>query len=135
MAEGLFNKLADGKEVNAISAGTTAFPGIRPSENAVLIMKDEGLDISKHLSQSLTAELIDQVDLVVAMTKAHQRFAIEISKNPEVAAKKVFLLTEFASHWDFFGMDVEDPIGQPLWAYRNCLEIMRDPIKRLLGAL
>ena len=66
------------------------------------------------------------------MTKAHQRFILEIAKNPEVDSMKVHLLMAFSSRWDFFGVDVEDPIGQALWAYRNCLEMMRDPIKRLI---
>ncbi|MBI1883681.1 MAG: threonylcarbamoyl-AMP synthase [Chlamydiae bacterium] len=136
MAEGLFNKWAgDKKDIKAVSAGTTAFPGIRPSENTILVMRDEEADVSYHLSQSLTPELISSSDLIIAMTKAHQRFILEISKNPEVDSKKVHILMEFASRWDFFGMDVEDPIGQPLWAYRNCLKMMRDPILRLVGTL
>lgn len=136
IAEGLFNHLARGKKsVRAISAGTTAFPGIRPSENAVIVMKDEGIDISNHLSQSLTSELIESADLIIAMTKAHQRFILEIAKNPEVDSRKVHLLMEFSSRWDFFGVDVEDPIGQALWAYRNCLEMMRDPIERLVESV
>jgi tRNA threonylcarbamoyl adenosine modification protein (Sua5/YciO/YrdC/YwlC family) len=136
IAEGLFNHLIrEKKPIHAISAGTTAFPGIRPSENAVIVMRDEGIDISNHLSQSLTPELIEKADLVIAMTKAHQRFILEIAKNPEVDSKKVHLLMAFSSRWDFFGVDVEDPIGQALWAYRNCLEMMRDPIQRLIESV
>ncbi|MBI1869769.1 MAG: threonylcarbamoyl-AMP synthase [Chlamydiae bacterium] len=136
IAEWLFRHFVSGvKEVTTLSAGTTAFPGIRPSENTVLVMKENEVDVSKHLSQSLTPELIEGVDLVIAMTRAHQRFILEISSNPAVDSKKVHLLMEFASRWDFFGVDVEDPIGQPLWAYRNCLEMMRDPIKKIIELL
>ena len=133
MAEGLCNKFAQGKKnVRAISAGTIAIPGIRPSENAVVAMKEEGADISGHRSQPLSAELIDSADIVIAMTRAHRRFTLEIANNFTLDSKKVFLLMEFASRWDFFGVDVEDPIGQPLWAYQNCLGMMRDPIQRLV---
>lgn len=138
MAEGLFSKLVQdkgGKDIQAISAGTTAFPGIRASENTILVMREEGVDISKHLSQPLTQELIANTDLIIAMTRAHQSFIHEISKSPQAESKKVHLLMEFASRWDFFGVDVEDPIGQPLWAYRNCLAMMKDPIQKLVELL
>lgn len=136
MAEGFFNKLVkDQKSVRAISAGTTAFPGIRPSENGVLVMKEQGVDISNHLSQALTPELIASSDLIIAMTRAHQRFILEIAKNPSVDTKKIHLLMNFSSRWDFFGVDVEDPIGQPIWAYQQCFNIMKDPIDKLVKAL
>lgn len=138
IAEGLFNKLIQEKgnpSVRALSAGTIAFPGVRPSENAILVMKEEDVDISNHLSQSLTRELIDVADLVIALTRAHKRFILEIAGNPAADSNKVHLLMDFASRWDFFGVDVEDPIGQPVWAYRNCLNMMKDPIQRLVEML
>ena len=137
MAEGMFNKLIQQKnyDTKGISAGTTAFPGIRPSENAVIVMREEGVNVASHLSQTLSQELIESSDLIIAMTRAHKRFILEISENPEQDAKKVHLLMDFSSRWDFFGVDVEDPIGQPLWAYRSCMEMMRDPMQRLVEVL
>ncbi len=136
IAEGFFNKLVeDKKPVRAISAGTTAFPGIRPSENGVLVMREQGIDISRHLSQALTPELISNSDLIIAMTRGHERFILEIAKQPSFDKAKVHLLMNFSSRWDFFGMDVEDPIGQPIWAYRQCFNMIKDPITRLVEAL
>ena len=136
MAQNLLRKCLEGKKhIQIDSAGTTAYPGMKPSQYATAVMREIGIDIENHLSKPITPELIRENDLIIVMTRAHKRFLLEMSPMPDVDSHKTHLLMDFSSRWDFFGTEVEDPIGQPYWAYENCLEMMKEPIERLAQLL
>ncbi|HOF42959.1 MAG TPA: low molecular weight protein arginine phosphatase, partial [Candidatus Moranbacteria bacterium] len=71
-AAAYLRKLCENRKITDLevnSAGTNTINGMPASENAIIAAKDFGVDLSKHLSTCLSAELIDSSDIVVCMTK------------------------------------------------------------------
>lgn len=101
------------------SAGIAAMTGGRASPDAVTVMQEQGLDVSKHESQPLTDRLIRHADLVLTMTHNH-REAI-LAQWPDAAAR-----THVLGRHDG---DVADPIGMSVAAYRQCAEQIDEYIK------
>jgi protein-tyrosine phosphatase len=74
MAEGLLRRLIAERDLPArvISAGL--YPSGNPATaDAVRAMEERGIDISAHRSRQLDLALVEQADLVVAMTREHVR--------------------------------------------------------------
>jgi glycine hydroxymethyltransferase len=118
MAEGLFRHAVDGRGVFCVlSAGVGAIDGQSPSAHAVRTMRELGIDISKQRSRMLTAELVDQADLILGMTRSH---VDSISLLYPQAAEKSFLLREFDDSLDYYEKDISDPIGGPIEVYKAC---------------
>lgn len=128
MAEGLFRRrIAQRSDIQVQSAGITAPSGMPPSEHSVTATAEVGVDISRQLSQPLTAELVNWANFIFVMTRAHREMIEMIF--PE-AAEKTFLLKEFDESARF-ERDIADPIGMPLEVYRRC----RDEIDRALDGV
>jgi len=70
MAEAVFNELAPQLPVAAaaFSAGVAVYAPSPASALAVQTMDNYGVDITKHISRQLTAEIIEQADAVYCMT-------------------------------------------------------------------
>jgi tRNA threonylcarbamoyl adenosine modification protein (Sua5/YciO/YrdC/YwlC family) len=94
------------------SAGMAAAAGCPPSPEAVQVMREAGLDLSKHESQPASEQLIRTADLILAMTEGHCRSIVE--RWPAAAGRTHLLLPNHA--------DVQDPIGRAVEAYRYCAE-------------
>lgn len=126
MAEGFLNRMLEknGKsvEVKVISAGLHAYGG-SPTAEAIETMRIEGIDISDFMSKQLTEELIEEADLILTMRKQYSDDIL--SRYPE-AEHKVFTLKEFAGETE--NLDVEDPYGEGMRAYRACAK----EIKKIL---
>lgn len=97
------------------SAGTSAVLGGRASGEAVQVLSDMNLDLSRHESQPLTHQLVRQADLILTMTRSHRQWLL--SHWPEAAARTKLLCENQG--------DVADPIGGPPEFYRKCAEQIR----------
>ncbi len=73
------------------------------------------LDMSGHLNQPLTVDLIERADLIFAMAPEHRHKILQMVFE---AADKTYLLKNFPDN-SGMGDKVEDPIGQPLGAYNE----------------
>jgi protein-tyrosine-phosphatase len=105
------------------SAGTSAAPRMRASEEAVELLAKRGIDLSTHRSRPLDAELVRGADHVFAMTAAHRR-AIE-AMLPDAAAKTELL--------DPGGRDIPDPIGGGIEVYRASLAAIELALKERIA--
>jgi arsenate reductase len=65
MAAAWFNRLADPAKARAISAGTS--PGARVHSEVVVVMSEEGFDLSTAGTTRLTRDLAEQVQLLITM--------------------------------------------------------------------
>jgi len=65
MAAAFFNKLADPAKARALSAGTT--PGDRVCPEVVVVMQEEGIDLSDARPKKLTSELAAEAQLLITM--------------------------------------------------------------------
>jgi protein-tyrosine-phosphatase len=123
MAERLFQKLSDekGLGIEAYSAGISAAHGWAASDETVELLRQRGIDASRHQSQPVTPELIAEADLIVAMTDTHEKFFHE--KYPD-AKDKVILSTRFIDGADnaYYKHGIPDPIGMGGQFYQNVFE-------------
>ena len=106
------------------SAGASAWDGSPASDGALLVGMERGLDLSAHRSRQLTPEIIQQADLLLAMSPSHLSRIKEIDPSAQV-----HLLAGFASGTE--GRAIQDPFGADLAAYRETF----DEIERELAGL
>src|SRR5258708_4357195 len=94
MAEGLLrNMLGKHANVEIVSAGVGAIKGQRPSQEAVEVLTEEGIDISHYRSQPVTEAMIEKATMIFTMTSDHR--AVIDALFP-FAMDKTFLLREFS---------------------------------------
>lgn len=136
MAEALFRQLVaerlgcgpdeiDAHGVVVASAGTSAWGGGSASQGALAAMAEVGIDVSGHESQPLTANLVQQADLIWTMTAGHR--AAILAQFPEVGDRVAMLSPD--------RIDVLDPIGGPVETYRACAHQIRAHIEARIDTL
>lgn len=108
------------------SAGVSASQGASASEEAVVVLAEQGLDASGHRSWPLDEGLVDAADLIVVMTADHRRI---VQQQFPKARGRVFLLKSFGHAGR--DEDIADPIGMPLEVYRE----VRDDMNAVLPDL
>jgi len=99
MAEALFRRLLDedtglAGEWTVSSAGLTASPGAPAAPMAVEAMSERGLDLSSHRATLLTADMVEDADLIVTMTNEQKRAILGLDPD---AGDRVFTLKEYIS--------------------------------------
>ena len=110
------------------SAGIYAHKGDAASLNAVLAMKEMGLNLRNHVAVPVTAELIDNSDIILTMTKGQKAALVSLfPKNRE----KVFMLLEYIGQ----NGDVMDPFGGDMNTYRECSLKIAAAIDKLMMKL
>ena len=121
MAETLFRKLVTEKldcrdwelrerGIDVFSAGIAAGESDPAAREAVQIMQEQNLDLSQHLSQQVTAPMLEESTLVLTMTDRHRRVLAD--SRPDLA-DRFHLLNRT-------GDDIADPIGGTLEDCRFC---------------
>jgi len=109
-----------GYSIAVRSAGTNDASGSDASDQALNVMRERGVDMSRHKARHINVEIVDWADLILCMERDHldnlrQRF-------PE-ANGKLHLLTEYCG----CSGDIIDPSGKPTSAFEECagrLEIL-----------
>jgi glycine hydroxymethyltransferase len=131
MAEGLVRDLLKGRtdlQLQVMSAGLGALDGQPPSEFAVRVMAELGIDIAHYRSQSLRVPLVEQADFIFTMTRQQQD---AIQTIYPVATEKIFVLREFEDA-EIIGKDIPDPIGQLPEVYRRTRDQIRAALPSVL---
>ncbi|MFC1511945.1 low molecular weight protein arginine phosphatase [Candidatus Latescibacterota bacterium] len=137
MAEGILKEmLTDEAErsgalppLQVMSAGTHAMDGFNPSEYAVMVAAEEGIDISNYISRFLTGDVVDRADLILTMERDHTEMITHVWPN----ASAVYDLTAFASTPGKMPVttDIHDPIGCGKTIYRNVFSEIKREIERV----
>lgn len=131
MAEALFLKLLQEsaveleQEIEIGSAGLYAMDNLPASEEAIVIMEQEGLDITGHRSRVLNVSMINEADLILTMGMSHRD---EIRDRYPDTGPRVYTLGEYAG---LAGMDIRDPIGGGFAAYQQCVRQLKEIIPRV----
>jgi protein-tyrosine phosphatase len=127
VAEGILrqrlkDEFMDGWTVS--SAGTWAQQERGASHNSVLVMKERGIDIEDHVARGVTAEMLQEADLILCMEGGHaEALTVEFR---EEAGGKVYMLSQMVGHRH----DIDDPYGMELEAY----ERMAQEVEGLIDA-
>lgn len=115
MAEALFKAVVRERGVSDDwwigSAGVSASDGAPATENTQLVAAERGADLSTHLSQRATRDVVEPFSLVLVMDEGHRRALQEAM--PDLAGR-VHLLTEMVGQ----DSDIWDPVGTELENYR-----------------
>ena len=125
MAEGLFKALNGEQKtgLEAISAGIFTNNGMPASENAVIVAKELGADISNHKSQMLNGDIVNDAKYLVCMTGAH--YDQILLKFPNVSDKLFTLLPT----------DIDDPFGGNIDEYRSCASQIKSAVESIIERL
>lgn len=134
MAQGLLRQFLKGchPEIRVLSAGLGTVGGMGPTPETIEVMEAEGVDVSSHLSQPLTPDLVDKADLILVMDRFHLESIVR--RQPE-AKGKIFLLKEFQANELVDDPNIPDPIGQPLEVYEGCLAAIKEAVQRVVAWL
>lgn len=130
MAEKLLKKKIEDKnfvkDFLVFSSGLYAYLGDVSTYEAIKIMKDEyQIDLSTHRATPTSSSNIQDMDLILVMTKSHKDFVINMYPN---LAQKVFLLREYVG----LDGDILDPYGGNLKIYSDCASELNECINLLL---
>ena len=138
------------------SAGTLAWDGAA-HRDAVQVLRERGVDLTGHASQPLTAGLVADADLVLAMARTHLWGVLAYEPD---AGSRTFLLPELVRLGDRVGArsrgepvrdwaarlaaarpdgraggrpedEVSDPIGEPIIMFRVTAERLDDVTARI----
>jgi protein-tyrosine-phosphatase len=115
--------------VQVSSAGTSAWERAPASEGAYLIALERGLDLSSHRARMLTAALVEDADLILAMSEAHARRVEQLG-----GVGKTFSLGEYAGLPEG-QRDVHDPMGGDVAGYRETATVLDDLLTRAVNRL
>ena len=126
MAEGIARDMLsrgapDGITTRVASAGITAAEDMPPTDEAVEVMRERGIDISDHRSRALTPAMVDEAEIVYTMTPSHAQSVMTLAPN---SVHKVHVLDEREG--------VPDPVGQDIGVYRETAERLKTLVEQRL---
>ncbi|KAF1086008.1 Low molecular weight protein-tyrosine-phosphatase YwlE [Sporotomaculum syntrophicum] len=120
------------RDIEFASAGLAALSNGGASCQAVCVLKEMGLDLSRHKSARVGPEDIESAVLVLTMTRAHRDHLKRLMPGD---ANKIFTLAEYAGS----GKDIPDPFGAGLAVYRSVAEeldkLSRAMLRRFIQGL
>ncbi|MEZ6124463.1 MAG: low molecular weight protein arginine phosphatase [Planctomycetaceae bacterium] len=136
MAEAVFRRLASQRlgcpetrlldfGFDAFSAGVAASDSYPASRESIQVLAERGIDLSHHLSQPVTVDMLEKADLVLALTPAHLRMLQDA--RPDLADRMRTLRAD--------GDGISDPIGGSLDEYRQCADEITSCLEDLLDDL
>ncbi len=118
------------KTLKVVSAGISAYGGDPASPNSQRVLESVGLDLSDHVSQRLTQEMVDQSFAIFCMTTMHKLLA-ETQFNP--TCRHLYLMREFLS--GDVDKEIPDPYGQDRAAYEAARDAMVEAVPSILTFL
>ena len=117
------------QHVSVRSAGASAGAGSPAAAAAIEVAAEHDVDLTRHRSRPLTAELVGWADAIIAMSDWHADRAEELG-----ARGKVSLATEFIPGGDPTA-GIPDPIGMDTSVYRETWVVLSDVVEGVLDRL
>jgi protein-tyrosine phosphatase len=120
------------------SAGLAAMRGNGAAPEALEAARELGADLSGHVAQPVTAELVAQADYLVAMTQSHVRALIErypIGGTPTADARTPVFTGSLPRILFPEDGDVADPVGCDSPVYQECARQIAGYLERLIPQL
>jgi protein-tyrosine phosphatase len=118
MAEGILRQALPNR--NVYSAGISALIGKPADPFSVQLMAEQGIDISQHRAQQISASLVSQAELILVMDQEQKKYV----ETQYVGARgKVFRLGEGGK------FDVPDPYREGLDSFRAAYRLIDEGVK------
>jgi protein-tyrosine-phosphatase len=131
MAQGLLRKILKEQgrdDVQILSAGVSTLGGLGATEETIEVMQRESVDVSGHISQPLTRDLVRSAEAIFCMEEFHKELIL--ARSPD-AARKVHLLRPFEHADPDTDPNIPDPIGHPKQVYESCLMTIKEAVERV----
>ncbi|TKJ16565.1 protein-tyrosine-phosphatase [Candidatus Woesearchaeota archaeon B3_Woes] len=144
MAEGIFKKMLkerteDDTRFNIISAGIFALQGMRPTSEAIKVMVEQGVDISRQIATQVQEDLVKKADIILVMSNTHKDY---IRTKFTFAQDKIYLIKEFAQIGEFKSIqktnenyEIVDPLGRPIEFYRIVARELKENLEKILDKI
>ena len=129
MAEYYLQHLVDKNDLS-YRIGSAGFfeSGVMISENSRIVLDENGINASKHISTQINEQLIQDSWLVLTMTTQHKLYLRDYFPN---SINKVFTLSEFTG----YNIDIDDPYGLDVYFYRETFKKIKERIENLYNKL
>ena len=133
MAHKMLEKKAkeENKDIEVYSCGVFAEDGDVPTYEGIDVMREYGIDLSKHRATNIRNSDIKDMDIILCATSSHKNNVI--SMYPELK-EKVYTMKEYAGY-DKKDIDIKDPWGYGIATYRMCAAEIEDCINKYIGKL
>ena len=135
MAEVIFNSFAEEKGLDwrAESAGLAAVGNRPASDNAIRAVAEIGLDLNAHRTRFLPSVDLNEYSLFVGLGEEHAA----ILRSMGIPSEFVRVLYRAPNTEDKYDlrMDIVDPYGGDLDAYRKCRDDITGGVKDLIATL
>lgn len=130
MAHAMMAKKAkeQNKKIEVFSSGIWAENGDIPTHEGITVMKDYGIDLSKHKATNIRNSNIENMDVILCATVNHKNSVI--SMYPELE-DKVFTIKEYAGY-SINNFDINDPWGCGFNEYKKCAKEIYICIEKIL---
>ena len=126
MAEAVFNSLNTDDNITSNSAGISILPGSK--ESAELIYRELKLDLKNRKAKQIENELLEESNLVLAMTRYGRDYLKTYYKNYK---NKIFTLFEYVGVED----EIKDPYGGTVSVYKNTYNQIKGSVSLLLSKI
>ena len=120
IGEVLLQKHLPHLEVN--SAGIAALVGKPADPNSQAVALKDDIDLSQHIAQKLTSEMIAEHDLILVMEKGHIKAVTNLSP---AARGKTMLFAQWNGQ-----KEIPDPYRQSLEAFEFVYELMSESAEK-----
>ena len=127
-------ELQNMSSIEVYSSGTNAFTGDRATEEAIEVMKEYGVDLSKHRATNIVESNIKEMDLILCATDIHKMQVL--GRYPQLK-DKIYTMKEYVKYNEI-GKDlinIKDPLGYDIATYRICAEEIEKCIELLIKEL
>ena len=134
MCEAYFNSLCEAQNctgLSASSAGTDAWDGERASMYTITALSGYTTKIATHRARCLTKEMLEEADLVIAMTESHRQRVLHLDPRLSLRTR---LLGEYLQS-NAGPRDIADPYGGTAEIYSLCFSGMKDALDILFEQL
>jgi protein-tyrosine-phosphatase len=133
MAEGILRAKLPPHLLNRVvihSAGTLGINGRNATDEAIQVMQELSIDISEHISQGITSDMVHDANIIFVMAHDHLKF---MKRNYPERQDDIFLLKTFDRKSKTLDLEsILDPIGLSMETYRNCRDTLEAEISRIL---
>jgi protein-tyrosine-phosphatase len=116
-------------DIEAASAGTSAWDGASASDGALLVGMERHLDLSGHRSRQLTRAIVAESDLIFTMGPHHLERVEALG-----GRGKTYLLTGYPDPGPA-SRAVSDPMGGELDVYRTTADELETEVRRVFDRL
>ncbi len=127
MAEAIFNDRFAGSGTRASSAGLSVIAGQVMAVQATEALAEWGIELANRPSRQIRARMVREADLIVTMTESQRARLRHFF--PDVEAR-IYAMSDFLE-----GIEVSDPYGQAIHAYRRVRDQLGSAMQKIFDRL